>query len=186
MRVGELLLPNIPGGKLDAKFSLAKDTLVVERLDFAAPGAIALGGNGRIERVSEAPAGQVDLSLQAMAPNAGAASIAAGIGLFCLTFRGLRGVAWVIGVALVLLGGVALIEELYGFDLGVDRILLGSAVPQGVGSVRMAPGIATSLILFGLALLCAKGDRLGSAISQILAIAMPRSRCEPQGEDCGT
>jgi PAS domain S-box-containing protein len=111
-------------------------------------------------------------NLHSMAPNAGAASIAAGIGLFCLTFRGLRGVAWVIGVALVLLGGVTLIEELYGFDLGVDRILLGSAVPQGVGSVRMAPGIATSLILFGLALLCAKGDRLGSAISQILAIAM--------------
>jgi PAS domain S-box-containing protein len=111
-------------------------------------------------------------NLHSMAPNAGAASIAAGIGLFCLTFRGLRGVAWVIGVALVLLGGVTLIEELYGFDLGVDRILLGSAVPQGVGSVRMAPGIAASLILFGLALLCAKGDRLGSAISQILAIAM--------------
>src|SRR5262249_50120175 len=69
LRVGELLLPNIPGGKLDAKFSLAKDTLDVERLDFATPGAIALGGNGRIERVSEAPAGQVDLSLQAMTPD---------------------------------------------------------------------------------------------------------------------
>ena len=66
LRVGELLLPNIPGGRLDAKFSLAKDTLDVERLDFAAPGAIALNGKGRIERLSDAPAGQVDLSLQAM------------------------------------------------------------------------------------------------------------------------
>ena len=65
LRVGELLLPNIPGGKLDAKLSLVKDTLDVERLDFAAPGAIALGGNGRIERLSEAPSGHVDLSLQA-------------------------------------------------------------------------------------------------------------------------
>jgi uncharacterized protein involved in outer membrane biogenesis len=66
LRVGELLLPNIPAGRLDAKFSLAKDILDVERLDFAAPGAIALNGNGRIERLSDAPAGQVDLSLQAM------------------------------------------------------------------------------------------------------------------------
>jgi uncharacterized protein involved in outer membrane biogenesis len=66
LRVGELLLPNIPAGRLHAKFSLAKDTLDVERLDFAAPGAIALNGNGRIERLSDAPAGQVDLSLQAM------------------------------------------------------------------------------------------------------------------------
>src|SRR6476660_1800568 len=65
LRVGELLLPNIPAGRLDAKFSLAKDTLDVERLDFAAPGAIALNGKGRIERLSDAPAGQVDLSLQA-------------------------------------------------------------------------------------------------------------------------
>src|SRR5512147_2413297 len=36
----------------------------------------------------------------------------------------------------------------------------------------MPPGNAGALILFGLALLCAKGDRLGSAISQVLAIAM--------------
>jgi uncharacterized protein involved in outer membrane biogenesis len=66
LRVGELLLPNIPAGRLDAKLGLAKDTLDVERLDFAAPGAVALEGKGRIERVSEAPAGQADLSLQAM------------------------------------------------------------------------------------------------------------------------
>ena len=65
LRVGELLLPNIPAGRLDAKFSLAKDILDFERLDFAAPGAIALNGKGRIERLSDAPAGQVDLSLQA-------------------------------------------------------------------------------------------------------------------------
>ena len=39
-------------------------------------------------------------------------------------------------------------------------------------SAPMAPGTAGSLILFGLALLCAKGDRLGSALSQFLAIAM--------------
>ena len=68
LRVGELLLPNIPPGRLDAKFSLAKDTLAVERLDFDAEGAIALNGNGRIERLSGAPAGKVDLSLRATTP----------------------------------------------------------------------------------------------------------------------
>ncbi len=66
LRVGELLLPNIPPGRLDAKFSLAKDNLDVERLDFAAPGAIALNGNGSIARLSTAPAGQADLSIQAL------------------------------------------------------------------------------------------------------------------------
>jgi hypothetical protein len=66
LRVGELLLPNIPPGRLDAKFSLAKDNLDVERLDFAAPGAIALNGNGRIDHLSAAPAGKADLSIQAM------------------------------------------------------------------------------------------------------------------------
>ena len=35
--------------------------------------------------------------LHSMAPNAAAAAIAAGIGLFCLTFRGLRPFAWLIG-----------------------------------------------------------------------------------------
>jgi uncharacterized protein involved in outer membrane biogenesis len=65
LRVGELLLPDIPPGKLDAKFTLAKDILDVERLDFSAEGAIALNGNGHIEHLSEAPSGQVDFALQA-------------------------------------------------------------------------------------------------------------------------
>ncbi|MGB6968023.1 MAG: AsmA family protein, partial [Methyloceanibacter sp.] len=68
MRVGELLLPDVPPGRLDAKFSLARDTLDVERLDFDAQGAIALNGNGRIERLSGAPSGQVDFSLRAATP----------------------------------------------------------------------------------------------------------------------
>jgi PAS domain S-box-containing protein len=110
-------------------------------------------------------------NLHGMAPNAAVAAIAAGIGLFCLSFRGVRPIAWIIGIGLVLLGGATLVEELYGFDLGIDRVLLGGAAPAGE-AIRMAPGIAGSLILFGLALLCAKSDKLGSAISQVLAIAM--------------
>jgi uncharacterized protein involved in outer membrane biogenesis len=65
LRVGELVLPDIPPGKLDAKFALASDTLDVERLNFAAAGALALNGKGRIEHLSEAPSGQVDFALQA-------------------------------------------------------------------------------------------------------------------------
>jgi PAS domain S-box-containing protein len=115
--------------------------------------------------------------LHSMAPNAAAGTIAAGIGLFCLTFRGLRAIAWLTGFGLVLLGAVTVFQSLYGLDLGIDRALIGSAAlaPDASGltpSTRMSPGIAGSLIMFGLALLCAKGDRLGSAISQVLAIAM--------------
>jgi PAS domain S-box-containing protein len=115
--------------------------------------------------------------LHSMAPNAAAAAIAGGIGLFCLTFRGLRPFAWIIGFGLVLLGGATVIQELFGFDLGIDRALLGNGTPAADGSgeaasTRMPPGNAGALILFGLALLTAKGDRLGSAISQVLAIAM--------------
>ena len=49
LRVGELLLPDIPAGKLDARFQLQGGTLDVEQLDFAAADALALNGKGRIE-----------------------------------------------------------------------------------------------------------------------------------------
>jgi len=115
--------------------------------------------------------------LHSIAPNAAAGVFAAGIGLFCVTFKGLRPLAWLIGIGLVVLGATSVAQELYGFDLGIDRALLGNVTlpPDASGetlSLRMAPGVAGSLILFGLALLCAKGDRLGSAISQVLTIAM--------------
>ena len=110
--------------------------------------------------------------LHSMAPNAGAGVFAAGLGLLCLTYRSLRPIAWLIGFALVLFGTATVAQDLFRFDLGIDRVLLGTATAAAEASTRMAPGIAGSLIMFGLALLCAKGNRLGSAISQILAIAM--------------
>jgi PAS domain S-box-containing protein len=111
-------------------------------------------------------------NLHSMAPNAGAGVFAAGLGLLCLTYRSLRPIAWLIGFALVLFGTATVAQDLFRFDLGIDRVLLGTATAATEASTRMAPGIAGSLIMFGLALLCAKGNRLGSAISQILAIAM--------------
>jgi hypothetical protein len=68
LRVGELLLPHIPPGKLDARFSLRTDTLDVAQLDFSAAGALTLNGQGRIEQVSEAPSGRVDFALSAVTP----------------------------------------------------------------------------------------------------------------------
>ncbi|HKA99798.1 MAG TPA: AsmA family protein, partial [Methyloceanibacter sp.] len=51
LRVGELLLPDIPVGKLDAQFQLQSGTLDVEQLDFAAADALALNGKGRIDKL---------------------------------------------------------------------------------------------------------------------------------------
>ena len=68
--IGELLLPNIPPGKLDARLALVDGTLDIEQLDFLAPGAIALNGKGRITSVAAAPAGRVDVTLQAQTTDA--------------------------------------------------------------------------------------------------------------------
>lgn len=68
LRIGELLLPNMPPGKLDARFSLDRDTLDVSQLDFAATGALTLNGSGRIEKLSQSPSGRVDLALSAVTP----------------------------------------------------------------------------------------------------------------------
>ena len=70
LTIGELLLPDIPSGKLDAKLGLVDGTLDIEALEFLAPGAIALSGNGRVANVADAPTGSVDLSLQAQTTDA--------------------------------------------------------------------------------------------------------------------
>jgi AsmA-like C-terminal region/AsmA family len=65
LRVGELLLPNIPSGKLDARFALQQDALEVDRLDFAAADSLSLNGKGRIDGLSQVPSGRVDFALSA-------------------------------------------------------------------------------------------------------------------------
>ncbi len=65
LRVGELMLPNIPPGKLDARFALQGGTLDVQQLDFAASSTLALNGKGRIESLHDKPSGRVDFALQA-------------------------------------------------------------------------------------------------------------------------
>lgn len=65
VEVGELLLPDLAPGTLDAQLSLRDGTLDIQSLNFVAPGAITLGGKGRIANLAKAPAGQIDVSLQA-------------------------------------------------------------------------------------------------------------------------
>ncbi len=111
-------------------------------------------------------------SLAGMTPNASVATIAAGIALFCFTFRPLRPLARLIGFALVILGLLVLCEDLLGFDLGLDHALFPSTSPDDASlpHARMAPGITGSLILFGLALLYAKRGWASSAFSQVVTI----------------
>jgi hypothetical protein len=65
--------------------------------------------------------------LHAMAPNAGAGFLAAGIGLFCLTFAALRPVAWFMATSLVLLGTLTVSQDLFNTDLGIDQALVTGA-----------------------------------------------------------
>ncbi len=109
--------------------------------------------------------------LAGMTPNACVGTMAAGFALFCFTFKPLRPLARLVGLALILLGLLVLCQDLLGFDLGLDSALFPSTPPEaGAPHARMAPGITGSLILFGLALLYAKRSRPSSAFSQVVTI----------------
>jgi len=69
LHVGELLLPDIPPGKLDAQFALQSGTLDIDHLDFAAADVLVLNAKGRIERLEQAPSGRLDLALRANTGN---------------------------------------------------------------------------------------------------------------------
>ena len=107
-----------------------------------------------------------------MPPAAAGGMTAAAVGLFCLTFRPIRPIARLIGVALVILGLAIFSQDLFGFQLGLDKALIradtaGTARPE---DLRLAPGVTGLLIIFGLALLYAKQGGITSAFSQILAL----------------
>ena len=135
-------------------------------------GIVLLGWQLPIAQLTQALPGLVS-----MTPDSAAGALAAGIGLFCNTFRPLRPISRLIGFALVILGLAILFEDLFGFSLGIDQALLRdhilAADAASAGKpLRMAPGITRSLILFGLALLYAKQGRALSAFSQILALVI--------------
>lgn len=110
--------------------------------------------------------------LASMTPAAAGGMLAAAIGLFCLTFRPIRLIARVIGVALVVLGLAIFSQDLFGFQLGLDQALIraDSAGTAQAEDLRLAPGVTGLLIIYGLALLYAKQGGITSAFSQILAL----------------
>jgi PAS domain S-box-containing protein len=109
--------------------------------------------------------------LTSMTPVAAGGTLLAAIGLFCLTFKTIRPVARVTGFVLVVLGLAIFSQDLFGFDLGLDRALMrAESIGPGTEQLRMAPGVTGLLVIFGLALLYAKQTSAASAFSQVLAL----------------
>ena len=78
--------------------------------------------------------------LPGMAPECRRGVLAAGLGLFCLTFRVLRPIGWLIGLHWSLLGMVSVSQDLFGFDLGLDQALFAIAtVPVSSGGWGQPP-----------------------------------------------
>ncbi|HET9337062.1 MAG TPA: hypothetical protein VFO12_11735, partial [Sphingomicrobium sp.] len=130
-------------------------------------GLILLAWQLPIPRLTEAFPG-----LASMTPAVAGGFVAAAIGLFCLTFRPIRLISRVIGVALVVLGLAIFSQDLFGLQLGLDQALIraDSAGTAQTEDLRLAPGVTGLLIIFGLALLYAKQGGITSAFSQVLAL----------------
>ena len=67
LRVGELLMPDIPAGKLDARFHFQGGTLDVEQLDFSAADALRSTARAASSKPGSSPTGGVDFALPAAA-----------------------------------------------------------------------------------------------------------------------
>jgi PAS domain S-box-containing protein len=112
-------------------------------------------------------------SLAGMPPTAALGVIIAGLGLVCFTFRHLRLLGRLIGLFLVVAGLAIFSQDLLGFHLGLDEVLMAPAAEGGgAEETHTAPGVTGSLILFGLALLYAKRRPVLSLFSQALALTM--------------
>jgi len=106
-------------------------------------------------------------------PATAAGIAAAGLGLFCFTFRSLRPLSCVLGVIVALLGALSVYERWSGADFGIDAMLTGGATTEADTAValRMAPGMIGTFMLFGMALALASGEKPARATSQLLVIA---------------
>jgi PAS domain S-box-containing protein len=106
-------------------------------------------------------------------PASAAGVAAAGLGLFCFTFPNLRPVSCLLGVVVALLGAVSIYERWFGVDFGIDAVLAGGATTQTgtAQALQMAPGMAGTFLLYGLALALASAEKPVRATSQVLVIA---------------
>ena len=181
LRVGELLLPDVPAGRLNAKFSLASDTLEVERLDFDAQGALALNGNGRIERISGAPAGKVELRLRAATPEGlRVASELLGLSVGATKskqFAGLVPLNLEIGLNAVRVGKATSASlEVQGKAGGADIALLANARGEPAKLAEAEIGLAGTI----------KGDRPHALLSLLAPSLAPERLAAVAGADQGT
>jgi PAS domain S-box-containing protein len=123
---------------------------------------------------------QVDFSLNPILAHtptfkpASAAGIAcAGLGLICFTFPRLRPASCLLGIVVALIGALSIYERWFGVDFGLDAMLVGAATTPTAAeeALKMAPGMAGTFLLFGLALALASAERPARASSQVLIIA---------------
>ena len=111
----------------------------------------------------------------AMQPNAAVGVFLAGLGLFLITFHVTQPMGRALGLVLFMLGVITFSQDVLGTDIAIDAVLLhhGAAAPAaGDPTVRIPPGMSVALLLFGLALFSAGSGRIGSAVSQVLAVVM--------------
>ncbi|ODA68993.1 putative assembly protein [Methyloligella halotolerans] len=86
--VHELLLPDLPGGALNARLDYAGDRLDIRSLEFESPGALMVTGEGALTSLSDDPRGRIALSVKGDKPES-LQALADTLGLGDRTFAGL-------------------------------------------------------------------------------------------------
>ena len=110
----------------------------------------------------------------AMQPNAALGVFLAGLGLFLFTFYVTQPMGRGLGLVLFVLGAITFSQDVLGTDIGIDAVLLhpGTASPAvGDPTVRIPPGMSRAVAVRPRALSAGSG-RIGSAVSQVLAVVM--------------
>lgn len=90
-----------------------------------------------------------------------------------LTLRGRPMLRWACAGAVLALGGLTLVQEFTGSDLGIDQLLFrdASAAAQTVAPGRMSPATAVSFLLIGAALLLLDARRtVARRAAEVLAL----------------
>jgi signal transduction histidine kinase len=112
-----------------------------------------------------------------MFPNTAVAAVLCGCAVLLTAIRPKAAVAWLsvrLSAGLVgLLGGVTLVQHIFGVNLGLDTLLFERAWGQRAAAapMRMGPPASTSYVVLGVALVLAtlgpRGRRIGSALALV-------------------
>ena len=115
-------------------------------------------------------------NLPTMMPNTAAAFLLCGAALFSKTLSPKNRLARYLGTAcsaaVVLIGAVTLGQYVFGYDAGIDTILLpagDSTAPSGFLG-RMAPHTSVNFTIIGLSFLSLIGRRRSARVSELLAL----------------